>query len=419
MNLKHFNKSTFALFAILILASVAFVPCVEAQQRTGGTTGGGGGGGNFGNAGGGNRSTTSTSSSSSSSSTTSSRDYPNSTLPGDATFQMDPETHSIIGITDDATLAMIQNVVSNLDRPKPQALIKVVFLEVQHDNDLDFGVEGSFQSQKWNLPGVQNSTASSDFGLAGLNASGAGQTIGQSTMPFGAAGYTMMAKDFDVTLRAIASASKVEVISRPSIMVRNNQPATIIVGQSVPLVQGISYPTLSSGPLSSISYQPVGIILQVTPFISKDGLVEMIVAPQISDISSQQVQISSNVFAPVIDQRSASTVVVTPDGQTVVIGGLMENDKTVIDSKIPVLGDIPLLGALFKHKQQAITKKELMIFLTPHIVRLPTQLASATAAEDRNAALSHKAFSEQDLNQFFDRLPVKPGMTTSTNGPAR
>lgn len=401
------------LFAFVLVGAV--VPSLHAQQRAGSS-----GGSRYG--GGGSRSSSSSSSSaygsssSSSSGGLSSRDYPNSTMPGEATISMDPETHSIVGITDDATLEMIRNIITNLDRPKPQALIKVVFLEVQHDNALDVGVEGTFDTKKYNIPGVNSSKLQSDFGLAGL---GTGPTtIGQTTMPPGNGIYSLVGSDFTATIRAIASASKVEVLSRPSIMVRNNQPATIIVGQSVPLATGVSYPTIGGGPLTTVTYQPVGIILQVTPFISKDGLVEMIVAPQISDISSQQIQISSNVFAPVIDQRSANTVVVTPDGQTVVIGGLMENDKTVVDSKIPVLGDIPLLGNLFKHKQQALTKKELMIFLTPHIVNIPTQLASTTAAERRQTELSNKVFSEQDLDRFLDRLPAKPGTTTTTSGSA-
>jgi type II secretory pathway component GspD/PulD (secretin) len=87
---------------------------------------------------------------------------------------------------------------------------------------------------------------------------------------------------------------------------------------------------------------------------------------------------------------------------------LMENDKTVIDSKIPVLGDIPLLGALFTHKQRATTKKELIIFLTPHIVQTPDMLASRSAAETSKAELAPKAFSEQEWNKFFDTVPIKP-----------
>jgi general secretion pathway protein D len=323
---------------------------------------------------------------------------------GQATFSVDPETHRVFFITDDVTSSNINQVIANLDRPKPQVLIKVVFLEVTHSDDLDFGVEGSY-SHSFFPSTITNSILASSFGLTNLGITG--QQIGGTTMPPGAGIYSIIGSDFTATVRAIASASKVDVLSRPSILVRNNQPATITVGQSVPLVTGVTVNALTGSPLSTISYQNVGIILQVTPFITTDGLVEMIVAPQISSLSSQQVQVSTNVFAPVIDLRSASTVVVTPDGETVIIGGLMQNSKTTVDSKIPILGDIPLLGALFKHKQKDNTKTELLIFLTPHVVSMPSELASASAKEAEKTELAPKAFSEQELDKYFDKLPLK------------
>jgi general secretion pathway protein D len=137
-------------------------------------------------------------------------------------------------------------------------------------------------------------------------------------------------------------------------------------------------------------------------------MVEMIVSPEISALDqSQTIPISTGVVAPVINKRSADTVVVTPDGQPVVIGGLMQNTKTTTDTKIPLLGDIPGLGNLFKHKQKAGTKTELMIFLTPHIIMQPTQLAKMSGHEEGATVLAPKAFPEEELNRFIDRLPVK------------
>jgi len=118
------------------------------------------------------------------------------------------------------------------------------------------------------------------------------------------------------------------------------------------------------------------------------------------------------VNVPVIDKRSANTVVVTPDGQTAVIGGLMENDKTTIDSKIPILGDIPLLGALFKRKQNADTKKELIIFLTPHIVTTRAEIAGTATQAHGDAPLGIKSFGEKELDQYLDGLPMKTNTTT-------
>jgi general secretion pathway protein D len=224
--------------------------------------------------------------------------------------------------------------------------------------------------------------------------------------------YQVLGQDFQVTLRALAEAGKLEVLSRPSILARNNQQAVITVGQSVPL-PAASQIGANGQITTTINYQDVGIILRVTPFISADGLVEMIVAPEISTLTAQIVQISETVRSPVIARRYAETVVVTPHGQTVVIGGLMENNKTDTDRKIPLLGDIPVLGALFKRKIKENTKTELIIFLTPYVVADSTQLAEMTKSETDKSALRQGAFTDKELNRFLDALPLKDNPTPS------
>jgi general secretion pathway protein D len=231
-------------------------------------------------------------------------------------------------------------------------------------------------------------------------------------MPPGAGAYQLVGQDFQATLRAIAQAGKTEVLSRPSVLTRNNQQAVISLGQEVPLVTNTRFDTFGNQ-INTVAYQNVGIILRVTPFITDDDKVEMIVTPESSSLAdrSQWVPVSGGaggaVLAPVINSRSADTVVVVPNGQTVVIGGLMEKSKMQSDSKIPILGDIPLLGNLFKRKLKDDAKTELMIFLTPHIVKEPGQLAGVSARERDGALLAPKAFSEQELNQFLDNLPSK------------
>ncbi len=431
MILKNSMQGLAGLILGLCLVSATQAYAQRTSGGGGGGTGGGGGGfGTFGGGGGGTRTTGGTSGGGGASGANSI--YPNSTQVGTAAVSVDPNTGLVVVMTDDDTYEdKIKPLIASLDRPKPQVLIKVVFLEVTHSDDLDFGVEGSYTHNGLGsftnlsiLNGVTNLTSQS---LSGLNnpymssfgqtfglaqQGGAGSTIGPTTMPFGAGLYSIAASDFNVTVRAIASASKVDVLSRPSIMVRNNQPATITVGQSVPLVNGVTFQGVAGIPVSTVTYQNVGIILQVTPFITGDGLVEMIVSPQISSLSTTTVQIATNVNVPVINLRSASTVVITPDGQTVIIGGLMETDKTTIDTKIPILGDIPVLGALFRRKQTDNTKTELLIFLTPHVVAMPSQAAAMSSLDAKKAEVAPKAFTEQELNKFFDTLPLKPADTS-------
>src|SRR5690606_2943444 len=221
-----------------------------------------------------------------------------------------------------------------------------------------------------------------------------------------------------VTLRAIAEAGKTEVLSRPSVLARNNQEAVITVAQQVPLITSVRYDNFGNQ-INGVQYTPVGIILRVTPFITSDGMVEMIISPEISNLSDQTVPIAAGVEAPVINTRSADTVVVTPDGQTVVIGGLMSNLRTATDNKIPLLGDIPLLGNLFKRRSRSDSKTELLIFLTPRIVTGGAQLAAATAHERSQQVISPNAFPQDELSRFLDGLPSSGQSDRETTRPSR
>jgi len=145
-------------------------------------------------------------------------------------------------------------------------------------------------------------------------------------------------------------------------------------------------------------------------------MVEMILEPQNTsiDTSSQGQEIaggsvfSSAIYAPNVNKTSANTVVVTPDGQTVVIGGLIENSKSSADTQVPVLGDIPILGDLFKHHQSTKQKEELVIFLTPHIIQSPDELPALSGSEKvQNTHFMTNSFSEQEVDQFLEKVPTK------------
>ncbi len=335
------------------------------------------------------------------SSSTGTGNYPTSTEAGQATVSYDPETRKLIVVTDDETAENISRVVTNLNRLAPQVLIKVVFLEVTYTKGLDLGVEGSFNKNIGN--GTSASVGQVFSGLSGLS----GVPAGQGGL------YTLTGTDYTVTLHALAQAGKLEVLSRPTILARNNQQAVITVGQRVPLITGVSY-TQYGQPINSYQYQDVGIILTVTPFITSDGMVEMVVAPEISNLADTTVSITAGLTngvgaagMPIINTRSADTVVVTPDGQTVVIGGLMQKLKTETISKIPVLGDIPLLGAAFRRKVSSDTKTELLIFLTPYVVQYPKQLAAMVAKERADLRVAPQEIPADELNRYLDTLPEK------------
>lgn len=373
------KRTIFAGFGWLVVAGCVFTELTLQAQP-------GGFGGNFGGG-----------SSSRRSSSRNTTDYPSSTDIGQARITYDTETRSIIVVADEETAAHITNVVRELDRPTPQVLINCVFMEATHSKGTDIGVDGTYQH-------TISSKSISEF-----NGTGTASTLFDLASSGGI--YSLAGKDLNVTLAALANAGKTEILSRPSILARNNQMATITIGQNVPLISAVTYDNYGNQ-RNSVTYTDVGIILEVTPYITSDGMVEMVVAPEVSSVSDSSVSLGTSTngttgaSAPIIDTRKADTVVVVPDGQTVVIGGLMHTEKVSAEKKVPLLGDIPLLGMLFKHKTTDNAKKELLIFLTPHIVKRPSELAGHTDTERVKAEVSRKAFSDEEVRRYLDLEPA-------------
>lgn len=394
MNIRNWKQQLAA-----VLAGLGLCAAFQAAAQPGGFGGGGFGGGGF-NQNNANRNR----------GTTTGTYTPNNQV-GTAQVSID-DSGNLVVIGDEATIEQIRQVVSSLDRPRPQVLIKVVFLEVQHFDALDIGVEGAYGK---NIGNGMTNNLGTVFGQNGLNnivtnvfPVGPAQNIPALTQSGPGAGvYQILGSDFQATLRAIAQAGKAQLLSRPSILARDRQPATIQIGQNVPLITSVNYTTFGNQQ-NGVSYTSVGIILRVTPYITPDGMVQMIISPETSALNQNvSVPIAAGVNAPAIDIRRADTVAITPNGQTVVIGGLMASDKSSSESKVPFLGDIPILGNLFKRKTSSGVKTELLIFLTPHIVNAPSQLASLSEREQQQNKLIQKSVSEEELDRFLERVPVK------------
>ena len=166
------------------------------------------------------------------------------------------------------------------------------------------------------------------------------------------------------------SDGRLEILSRPQILAADNMVANINVGQQVPVVTG-SRITERGDSINNFEYQNVGVQLEVTPRINPEGIVKMDVAPTISSLSSSTVAVSKDFNAQVINNRSASTSVSVQDGQTVVIGGLISTEDDERVTKIPLLGDIPYIGQVFRKTKKKRVRSELLVILTPHVINEP------------------------------------------------
>jgi general secretion pathway protein D len=311
-----------------------------------------------------------------------------SALAGQVSIIADTDTNSLLVRTSPGNYDRVRAVLEELDKPVAQVLIKVLIAEVTHENARDLGVE---------------------FSILNLRASGNGQTGGTSfnipTVGASATGLVvqLIEENVSATIRALETEGKLDVLSRPYILASDNQLASITVGQEVPFITN-SRITDTGQTINTIEYGDVGILLDVVPHINPDGLVILDVAPEISTLTGTTVPISELVSAPVIAKRSAQSRVAVQNGQTIVIGGLMEDRVVSTLDKVPLLGDIPGLGELFRRTRTNKSKTELLIFLTPHVAADPRRLQQMGQEELEGTRLIPNAVAPGVFDQHMEGM---------------
>ena len=190
-------------------------------------------------------------------------------------------------------------------------------------------------------------------------------------------------------LRALAENHKVEVLQRPQVTALDDQTANVFVGQSVPTISTVNNNALT-GQVNGVTFQNVGVQLTVTPRISPDGMVFMQILTEKASLEPEATGIpifssptGQVIRSPIIDQTAAQTTVVAMDGQTIVLGGLITSNKTESHAQVPWLGDIPVIGNLFRYDSSTKERTELLIIMTPHVIR---NAADADAIKREEAA---------------------------------
>jgi hypothetical protein len=203
-------------------------------------------------------------------------------------------------------------------------------------------------------------------GYQGLGSLGVGRV--SPTSGIGGFVFSAASDSFNLLIRALKTQQRIDVLSRPQIQTLDNQAAEVTVGQWVPYTLGSTI-TGTGLAQQNIQYRNVGVDLVVIPKISPDGKVIMRVTPQISSLSQTPLSLGNGVTAPIFNQQLVDTTVIARDGETVAIGGLITMRDTKTENKIPWFGDLPGVGALFRYRTQAKAKQELLVIMTPHIVR--------------------------------------------------
>jgi len=244
------------------------------------------------------------------------------------------------------------NLFQTLDVPARQVLIEATIVELSLVDDLKYGVE-------WF---IKSSPKGDQYTLGTLGNLGVDTIKGLT--------YTFLGNNgkFQALISALAEANKANILSTPRLMVLDNMEATIQVGEDVPTVTGeistVDGTTTSSTSVSrSIQYRSTGVILKVKPTINTEGMLTLEISQEVSVIGETGVGDS-----PIIRIRRINTSVVAAHGQTIVLGGLMKENVSVDEKKVPLLGDIPILGHLFKSTSKTKDKTELLVLVTPTIL---------------------------------------------------
>jgi general secretion pathway protein D len=201
-------------------------------------------------------------------------------------------------------------------------------------------------------------------------------------------------------LRALQSDTNTNILSTPNLLTLDNEEAKIIIGQNVPFITG-SYAQTSGSttatPFQTIERKDVGLTLSIKPQVSEGGTVKLQIYQEVSSVDSASL---TNAAGIITNKRSLESSVLADEGQIVVLGGLIQDSVTSTEAKVPLLGDIPLLGSLFRYQTRERTKTNLMVFIRPHILR--TALSSAKLTEDRYEYLH----GEQEQGRVLSRLPL-------------
>ncbi|MCF6281051.1 MAG: type II secretion system secretin GspD [Candidatus Polarisedimenticolaceae bacterium] len=296
-------------------------------------------------------------------------------------IQADEASNALIITAPPGLYRSLQGVIRKLDIRRAQVLVEAIIAEISVDKAKELGVQWIFDG----TPAGKGPVGIIDFG-GGSPIGAVAATAAAGGIPSIPSGTTLALGQFDnntinfaALLRALDSDSASNILSTPSIMTLDNEEAEIVIGQNVPFVTGQYASTGGTGgvnPFQTIQRQDVGLTLRVTPQINEGDAVQLKIEQEASSINKTA---SSGTSDIVTNKRVIKTTVMVDDGQTIVLGGLMDETLEQVHQKVPLLGDLPFIGALFRSTQTVKVKRNLMIFLKPSIVRdaaTQTQLTS-------------------------------------------
>ena len=308
----------------------------------------------------------------------------------------DTNSNSLIVSASPQYFSQISGIIQTLDAQPPEVVIQALIVEVTLDATDEFGIELGFQDPLLLSRGL--TTAASTTAVPGLNFNNTSVGLGNNfttagpntgtvatqglsnfslgrqngNLGFGGFVFSAQSDAVSILLRALAARRTLHVLSRPQVRTTHNNLARVNVGQNVPVVNGVTVSQLGQAN-PQIIRQDTGITLEVTPRITPDGIIAMKVFASKSGLAGTDVPVfvnsdGSTINSPIINQSIADTTVNVPNGQTIVIGGMITKEDSSLERKVPWLGDLPIVGRAFRYDSTNNKRTELLIFLTPRVI---------------------------------------------------
>ncbi len=299
-------------------------------------------------------------------------------------IQADASTNSIIITAPDAVYNSLRSALEKLDVRRAQVYVEALIAEITAEKAAEFGIQ--WQDLSGGGSTAAKAVGGTNFGAAGQNilgiaqnpaSAGHGLNIGIVKGLVTLGGTEIL--NLSVLVRALESSNNANILSTPTLMTLDNEEAKIVIGQNVPFVTGqyaLSGAATTPTPFQTIERKDVGLTLRIKPQISEGGTVRLQIFQEVSSIQDRTI-----VSGLITNKRSVESTVLVDDGQIVVIGGLIQDSVSDGEEKVPLLGDLPLVGGLFKYNTRTRTKTNLMVFLRPTLLR--TSKGADSLASDR------------------------------------
>jgi general secretion pathway protein D len=321
----------------------------------------------------------------------------------------DQATNSLVIVAPSSEYGNIEKVIKTLDKRRKQVYVEAMIMEASTDKLQELGTKwrasATHDGEPIVIGGVGNIDAATSLsiinGLSGFTMGGLGNFLDIPVTAVGSDGSvstnTLTTPGFAALFSSNEFKDVINVLSTPQILTSDNEEAEIHVGENVPFIsQRERNATTTNTVLNTIERTDVGIKLRIKPQITEGNYVKLEIFQEISAVKTATDDILTTV-GPSTTKRSTKTTVVVKDGRTVVIGGLMQEMEEESINKVPILGDIPILGWLFKFKSKSMNKKNLLVFLSPHIVTEDDDLTTLTETKRQRLVKEEKFYKRGEL----------------------